>query len=238
MVDPRRRSYEIRPRLVWGGLAGVCLGMALVALGVAVSSWTWSVAGVLLLAAGVAVGVAGGGLHDTRRPGLLSEEADAVVRGDARQVVRHGRLSGPPARAAREADEIRRVLLASTARTSARPLAPLAALVLGATGLLLLAAQSPLYPMSHTGQLGSLRALGAGIVFTLSGLRVLVAANARHPLAAGLAAATALGLIAGALFVDHQSASAPVVEALAGVVGLVTSVGCMVGAERPPDDQG
>lgn len=237
MAGARRRSYEVRPRRVWGGLATACLGMALLAFGFADSSWVWSVGGSALLVAGVAVGIAGGGLHDTHRPALLSQEAEAVLHGTTRRTVRHGAVSGRPARAAREAGETRRELLASTAHTPAGPFAPLAALVLVTTGILLLAAQSPLYPMSHTGQLGSLRALGAGIVFTLGGLRVLAGAPGRHAAAGGLVLAAALALLAGGLLLDHQSHAAPLVESLGGVVGAVAAVVCLLSPRRAPADR-
>jgi hypothetical protein len=207
--------------------------MAVLGFGVAGASWAWSVAGVVLLAAGVTVGVLGGGLHDTHRPGLLAEEARGVVHGTTRRTVRHGDVSGPPARASRDADRRRRTVLAATAGTSAGPLAPLAGYVLVTTGLLLLAAQSPLYPMSHTGQLGSLRALGAGIVFTLSGLRVLVGAPGRHPAAACLSGAAALGLLLGAVMLKHQSDTAPVVEGLGGVIGLLACAVFLASPKTP-----
>ncbi|HEX2894007.1 MAG TPA: hypothetical protein VHO29_08395 [Marmoricola sp.] len=226
-MSPTSRSYEIRPRLVWGGLAVAILGMVVLALGLMVSSAVWLVIGAVLLAAGVVVGVRGGGLHDTHRPGLMTEEARAVVHGSTRRTVRHEEVPARLEEESSDADRTRRALLTATARTPVTPLAPLAALVLAGDGILLLAAQAPLYPMSHTGQLGSLRALGTGVVLTLGGLRVVFGAPGRHLVAAGLSLVVSLVLLAGGIFLAHQSASAPFVESIAGAVGALAAAVCL-----------
>lgn len=226
------RSYEIRPRRVWAGLAVAILGMVLLALGLMVSSAVWLVIGAAVLVAGVVVGVLGGALHDTHRPGLMAQEARAVVHGSTRRTVRHVEAPARLEDESSEADRTRRNLLTATARTPVTPLAPLAAVVLAVDGVLLLAAQSPLYPMSHTGQLGALRALGTGVVLTLGGLRVLFGAPGRHLLAAGLSLVASLALLAGGVFLAHQSPGAPVIEPIAGAVGALASAVCLASAKQ------
>lgn len=212
---------------MWAGVVGACLGMALLAWAFASGSWIRGGAGAVLLLLACVVGIVGGALHDTRRPAELGEDARAVVHGSTRRVARPDDVSGRQVQDARATDQTRRVLLDRVVRTSATPLAPLAALVLVTEGILLLVAQSPLYPMSHAGQLGSERVLGAGVVLTLAGLRVLAGPHGRHAPTLAFAFLVALALLAGGVFLHHDSHSAPLVESGAGVLAVIAVLVCL-----------
>jgi hypothetical protein len=201
--------------------------MALLAWAVATDSWVRAGAGAVVLLAACVVGIVGGALHDTRHPGALGEEARAAVHGSTRRVALQEDVSTRQVQDARVTDGTRRSLLETTARTSATPLAPLAALVLLAEGIALLAAQSPLYPMSHAGQLGSERVLGAGVVLTLGSLRVLMGPAGRHLPSLALMLVTALALLAGGVLLHHDSRSAPLVESGAAILAVVAVLVCV-----------
>jgi hypothetical protein len=93
-VTRRHRSHLVRPRWVWGGLIVALLGSCLLGWGIAVLSWTESVAGAVLLLIGGAAGVGGGVMFDARIHLAVGEEMRQVREGDVHEGIGPGdRLS-------------------------------------------------------------------------------------------------------------------------------------------------
>jgi drug/metabolite transporter (DMT)-like permease len=80
----------VRPRWVWGGLIVALLGVCLLGWGIAVPSWTESVAGAVVLLVGGAASVGGGVLYDARTHLAVGEEMRQLRDGDVHEGIRPG----------------------------------------------------------------------------------------------------------------------------------------------------
>jgi hypothetical protein len=76
--------------LVWGGLIVALLGICLLGWGIAVLSWTESVAGAMLLLVGGAASAGGGVMFDARTHLAVGEEMRQVREGDVHEGIGPG----------------------------------------------------------------------------------------------------------------------------------------------------
>ncbi len=220
--DPR-----VRPRMTWGGTLVVLLGFALAGAGVAFHHELLGWGGVVVALLGGAVAVRGGVMNETsagtpaqHEARLLREGGDSPGTGVGARV----RGGGVEARA-REATQRQREFV--EAPVPRPPLRPFAAFGLLTVGLWLVAGLWLLpYPMTAAGQDDALRAVGAGALFSLCGLRLRLAT--RSLLASGLA------LVGGLLFAASgywmAEALAPQVNEIA--TGLLASLLALVTVRR------
>ncbi len=211
--------HLIRPRWTWGGLLGMLLGLGILAGGVIALSVTWSVVGtvVLVLAAGAAWH--GGLLYDTsghisagvvaRRleQGETFEAPDPTDRGRGGEIVEHGL----------EAEGRRHDSIEKGARAS-RSLLRLGGLLVVGSGAWFLLSQWAIYPATATGRAGGLRALAAGVVLGLAGLRLLT--TGRSVVWSGLAALAGAVMVVVALSADHDAGRSTLSELVVGLVAL------------------
>ena len=86
----RHRSHLVRPRWVWGGLILALLGACLLGWGIAVLSWTGSIAGTVMLVVGGAASVGGGVLYDARTHLAVGEEMRQLRDGDVHEGIGPG----------------------------------------------------------------------------------------------------------------------------------------------------
>jgi hypothetical protein len=224
--------HLVRPRWVWGGVLITLLGLAAVAVGVVVLSWTWSLGGVVAAAAGAAVAWRGGVLHDAR--GGLHGAAHEVVRGSVHPGVAPGAtLSGPAISRDAVATEQRRRRLERAAATGPRPpdAAPAGGVLVLLT-LFLTVAQWELYPLERPGQDNAVRALGAAIVLGAAGLRMLTARSRPHVLAAGLSVAAGCALLANGVLASHDVVSTAAAEGVCGVLAAGCGVAVLAVSRR------
>ena len=228
--DPRRL---VRPREVWTGLALSLLGAALIGLGVSLTSWAWSIAGVVVLLGGAAVGIRGGGLYDVHS-GSAGTEIEQVLHNEEHEGVAPGDTvdDGQVRRTSRELDERREALLRSSHEAPRPPLAQLGAIVILLVSVFLLFAQWEIYPLGQTGQDNGLRALGAAVLGGLAALRILLGQPGRHAAACGLALVAGAGLLLQAFLLDHEVSRTVVVEATCGVLVVLAAVMALVSPDE------
>lgn len=66
MSPPTADTHTVRPRWVWIGLAGMAAGLILLGIAIIATTWTWAVAGLILLAVGGVCGLYGGFFYDVQ----------------------------------------------------------------------------------------------------------------------------------------------------------------------------
>ena len=199
---PRKRT--VRPRWVWSGVGLAVLGAVVIGVGVAVSSWTVAIVGIVVLAVGALVGWRGGALYDATGAFALDEEMHDVKEGNEREGTKPGdQVRDPEAhRESRRADRTRRLTTARTMRAPRPGLSTLGAILLLLGAAFVLATQGA-YPHSHTGQINAERDLGMAVVTGLVGLLVLLSSR-RHPVGAVLALLCAVGMAVQAWLAPHD----------------------------------
>jgi hypothetical protein len=225
-----------RPRWIWGGLLIAIAGMIVTGVGVAATSWTWSLIGAGTLLAGVGLAHAGGVLHDTHS-GPPAEELKHVLQGGTRPGVAAGQTRSTPAsrRHARAVEaRLDQLEAATAAAPRPYPVKP-PAVILMLIALFLLVSQWELYPLEFPGQTNANRALGCAILFAACGLRIGFAQplRRRRP-SAGLAGIGGLALLCNGLLSPHDRSIMAVLESLCGLLAFLCAG--VVFAYRPHFD--
>jgi hypothetical protein len=86
----RRRNHLVRPRWVWGGLFVALLGGCVLGLGIALLSWSESIAGTVLLLVGGAASTWGGVMYDARTQLAVGQELHQLLGGDVHEGIGPG----------------------------------------------------------------------------------------------------------------------------------------------------
>ncbi|MEZ0580553.1 hypothetical protein [Nocardioides sp. MH1] len=233
----RRHHWPFtRPRWIWGGLLTAIAGMIVAGVGVAATSWIWSLVGAGTLLAGVGLAFAGGVLYDAHS-GPPTEELKHVLQGGTRAGVAAGQTrSTPGSRRRARAVEARLDQLEAATAAAPRPY-PVKppAVILMLIALFLLVSQWELYPLEFPGQTNANRALGCAILFAACGLRIRFAQplRRRRP-SAGLAGVAGLALLCNGLLSPHDRLIMAVLESLCGLLAVLCAG--VVFAYRPHVD--
>jgi uncharacterized membrane-anchored protein len=74
-------THTVRPRWVWLALALMVVGLVLIGVGIVVPSWTWAIAGLILLAIGGGAGLYGGFFYNVQGGSSLKRQAHEVAEG-------------------------------------------------------------------------------------------------------------------------------------------------------------
>lgn len=226
-------QHLVRPRRVWGGLGLALLGAVVLGLGVSLTSWAWSVPGVVLLLAGGVLGAAGGGLYDVRS-GSVSTELEDVRRGEVHEGVAPGEMVEDPQaqQKSHDLDRQREELIRRTHEAPRPPLAPMGAAVALLVAVFLLVAQWELYPIGKLPQTNANWSLGFAVLAGLAALRLLGAQRGRHPLAALLVVASGAGLLLRAFLASHETGSTTAAEATCGVLLVLSGLAAATSPDR------
>jgi len=209
--------HVVRPRWVWIGLGLFILGLAIVSVGLMVTSPWVVVPGVVVTAAGVVGGLYGGLYYDVTGGSMHGD-----VVGDVRDNPVH-EAPGPEARAhdpeaearSRRADRDRRELLAASMHTRMPSLVPLGGAVMLAVCVWLLVAQWTTYPESaHAQTINSVRDQGIAIVIALGALRLILGGPRRWVSVVMVLCGVALILLG--FLATHDSNAVAVSEVLSG----------------------
>ncbi len=224
--------HLVHPRWVWSGLAVALVGAGLLGIGIAVLSWTTSIAGSVILLVGAAASLRGGVLYDARTRGDFGTEAREVLEGDVHPGITPGDVVDDPAavRDAVRTDETRRRLEASSTGVSGAGWAPVAGWLLLSVTVVLVVAQGSVVAHTTTGRDNGYRDTGLAILIGLAGLR-LIQTPGRHLITAGVTLVCGAALVANGLVADHDRTVTVVVEVAAGCVAVL----CALVAWRSPE---
>jgi hypothetical protein len=74
-------THTVRPRWTWAGLLVMLVGLVLLGIGISLTTWTWAIPGLVLLAAGGGVAVYGGLMYDVRGGSSARVQLHEVVEG-------------------------------------------------------------------------------------------------------------------------------------------------------------
>lgn len=227
-TDPHHKRL-VRPRWVWAGLLVALVGAAVLGVGVAVGSWTWSIIGAVVLAVGSVASLRGGVMNDVHRkaPG---QEVGEVLHGDVHEGIAPGdRLHDAEAeQTSRELDRHREALIRATHQAPRPALAPLGGVVLLIVAVFLLAAQWAIYPIGSMSQNNAIRSLAVAIVAGMAGLRILVGLPGAHRVATALALLAGIVLVVNAALSDHEIWDTAVIEATSGVLVALSALVAML----------
>ena len=231
MTSSRR---PVRPRWVWGGTLLALLGLTVVAVGIVLVSWSWSLVGAAAASLGAVLGWRAGVLRDVHSTGPLDEVGE-VLHGTPRDGVEAGDTM-PLSDSARQRVvqvERRRRSLEQAVRQAPRPgLTRPAGWLLLLLALVLLVSQGALYPVGRPGQTNATRALLAGVVLALAGMRLATVVGRRPRIASAVAVVVGVALVLNACLAPHGRTATVVMEALCGV--LAALAGLVAGVTRRP----
>ncbi len=216
---PGRRT--VRPRWIWGGIVVLLAGTTVLGIGVSVTSWTWSTAGLVVMALGAASAWGGGVMYDARTSAAVQAEISDVVDGNVHRGVAPGDTVSTPTirQTSRHLDHRRKALERASIEAPRPSLVPPVGGLLMLVALFLLVSQWGLYPVGLPGQTNATRSLGCAIVLALVGLRILTAqADQRLRLSSGLAALAGLVLILNGCVARHDRLATSVVEVVCGAL--------------------
>ncbi len=213
---------EVRTRATWLATLVTLGGIALLGLGVAVTSGWLAVAGVALLLAGLLAAWRSGIMNDAHVSQTSSQELGQLAAGGTHQGLSPDqRMTSPQVRAeARESSRKAQRTAARSVVAGTPNLVPL-----GGIGLLLLGVWMSFshmilaYPYSEAGQDSALRAAGFGIVLSLCGLTLLIRGGSLT--ATGAALVAGLLMILAGLLIQHDVARAAGNDVVSGVLALV-----------------
>lgn len=224
---------RVRPRLVWGGLALALTGIVLTGVGVALASWTWSVAGLLVLGGGTVASLVGGVLRDVHATSAADTELDELRSGRGHTGVEAGAMVDDPAvrhDALETTREVDRAVVGSHPRPPRNP-APAVGGILAVLVVVLFAAMVGLVPQDVVGRGNSLRITGVLIVLGWGAIALLRSPTPRP--AAGVTLAAGVALVANGLLAEHHEPRLVGVEVACGLLVVVASA-LVLGSRRRP----
>lgn len=235
MTRSAHKEHLVRPRWVWGGTGLLVAGAIVIGIGVDLTSWPWSIGGLVVLALGTVTAGRGGILDDFHGRGSVRTEIRNVVEGNVRPGVTPGICHSTPRsrRRVRRLGEQRTALeRSSTEAPRPSPVGP-AAVTLLLTALFLLVAQWELYPPELPGQVNATRSMGCVVVLGVAGLRMLTA-QPGHRLRLSSAAAGLVGLllVLNGVMAPHDRLATAVFETVCGL--LACAAAAVVVAHEPP----
>ena len=230
----RRARHLVRPRWVWGGLAGALSGAVVLSIGVVVLSVPLSLTGTVLLLLGAACSVRGGVLYDAV-PGFSPRRELRQVRDGS---VHPGVAAGDMV----DTDRARRDAVASNhltrdlERAAHHPERAQWAPVAGWTSMLITAtlvvSQWNLVAHNATGASNSFRDTVWAILLGLCGLRVAVVPG-RHRIAAAVILISGLGLVLGGTLAEHDHLGLQLVEVTCGCLAVACALAAYLSPSPP-----
>lgn len=229
MFPPER----VRPQLVWGGLGLALAGLVLLGLGVALASWPWSVAGLVVLGGGAATSLAGGMLRDVHTTSDAAEGLDEVRSDHGHPGVEAGTMLEDP-EVRRDALETTRTVDRAVLGTRPRPPrnpAPAVGGILAVLVVVLFAAMVGLVPQDVVGRGNSFRITAVLILLGWGAIALLRSPRPRP--AAGVTLVAGAALLTNGLLAEHQEPRLAGVEVACGIVVVVTSILVLGNGRRP-----
>jgi hypothetical protein len=221
----RRAQHVVRPRWVWGGLAGALSGAVVLSIGVVLLSAPLALTGTVLLLLGAACSVRGGVLYDAV-PGFSPRQELRQVRdGTVHQGVAAGDMVGTD-RAQRDAvasNHLTRDLERAAHHPEQAQWAPAAGWMCMLITATLVVSQWNLVAHNATGASNSFRDTGWAILLGLSGMRVAVVAG-RHRISAAVILVSGLGLALGGMLAEHDHFGLEVVEVTSGCLAVACAL--------------
>ncbi len=200
-------TRTVRSRAVWAGTLLALLAIAVVGVGVAVTSWAIAVPGLVALVAACVVAWRAGLMYDAHETAAGHHEAHQVASGGTHEGLSpYQRVTDDQAR--QRAAESSREARSATSGSMNSPMPSL--LPVGAVGVLVLGVWMSFshmilnYAYDLTPQDAALRATGFGAALTLAGLTLLF--RGRSLLATGAALGLGVLLILAGLGLEHEQA--------------------------------
>ena len=230
----RRARRLVRPRWVWGGLAGALSGAVVLSIGVVVLSVPLSLTGTVLLLLGAACSVRGGVLYDAVPGFSPRQELRRVRDGPVHPGVAAGDMVGTD-RARRDAvasNHLTRDLERAAHHPERAQWAPVAGWTCMLITATLVVSQWNLVAHNATGASNSFRDTGWAILLGLSGMRVAVVAG-RHRISAAVILVSGLGLGLGGMLAEHDHFGLQMVEVTTGCLAIACALVAYLSPSSP-----
>lgn len=219
-----RAGHLVHPRWVWGGLVVLLIGAALLAAGILILSWTFSIIGVILMGVGSATGLAAGVMYDAESGLEVRAEMKGMLTGNVHPGVAAGDMVHTDVARRDAIDTTARTNAALTVRTpSTLTLTPLAGWLLLAVPALVFVAEPFFLDHGAVGRESAFRDEPLAIVIGLAGLWIAVGLG-RHMIAVLVAGLAGAGLLLAAILAPHDWTGVDVIEAFCGVFTILVAL--------------